>query len=423
MRARKFLLKFISLALLLFAVVSGQVHSSAQEPTGAMLAVVGNDGNISIYDANGKNPFPLTTDAARGEQLYSWPTWSNDGRLAFFGVNQSASLDVLVADQVKPGASYASAYSSTDEVFTYAYWSPADCLTGHCRDLALLFTPAEQNSGLALRLIRDNNGAFTNKEVGRSAPFYYSFSPDASQMLWYQSGRQLSIYDVQSNQIVKTLDDIPGQFQAPMWSPIDDRLLIGTVGDDAETTNLVVAQATKRQVLLRNLEAPVSFAWSPDATKVASVAAFDKLVVTDVAGKTVAEGTQSNVVAHFWSPQSDRVAYLVVVRSAPDMQARVRNNGHRAAEQATGGLVWYVLDVNTGKSTSLSTFLPTRDMVYLLNFFDQFARSHSLWSSDGKYLTYGATDSLGQSIVMLVDTRTGSTSRVGSGSIGIWSWR
>jgi len=274
-----------------------------------------------------------------------------------------------------------------------------------------------------LRLIRDNNGAFTNKEVGRSAPFYYSFSPDASQMLWYQSGRQLGIYDVQSNQIVKTLDDIPGQFQAPMWSPVDDRLLIGTVGDDAETTNLVVAQGAKRQVLLKNLEAPVSFAWSPDATKVASVAAFDKLVVTDSAGKTVAEGTQSNVVAHFWSPQSDRVAYLVVVRSEPDMQARVRNNGHRAAEQATGGLVWYVLDVNTGKSTSLSTFLPTRDMVYLLNFFDQFARSHSLWSPDGHYLTYGATDPLGQSVVMLIETRTGSTSRVGPGSIGIWSWR
>jgi len=117
------------------------------------------------------------------------------------------------------------------------------------------------------------------------------------------------------------------------------------------------------------------------------------------------------------------VAYLVVVRSEPDMQARVRNNGHRAAEQATGGLVWYVLDVTTGKSTSLSTFLPTRDMVYLLNFFDQFARSHSLWSPDGRYLTYGATDALGQSVVMLVDTHTGSTTKVAPGSIGVWSWR
>src|SRR5258706_15658817 len=118
-----------------------------------------------------------------------------------------------------------------------------------------------------------------------------------------------------------------------MWSPVDSKLLIGTVGDTSESTNLVIAQGTKRQVLLKNLDGPVSFAWSPDATKVASVAAFDKLVVTDVAtGKTLAEGNQSNVVAHFWSPQSDRVAYLVVVRSEPDMQARERNNGQRAAE-------------------------------------------------------------------------------------------
>jgi Tol biopolymer transport system component len=177
-------------------------------------------------------------------------------------------------------------------------------------------------------------------------------------------------------------------------------------------------------VLLKNLEAPVSFAWSPDGTKVASVSAFDNVVVTDATtGKTVAEGDLSNVIAHFWSPQSDRVAYLVVARNEPDMQARVRNNGHRAAEQATGGLVWYTLDVNSGKIEQYAKFLPTRDMVYLLNFFDQFARSHSLWSPDGRYLSYGATDTLGNSVIMLVDTQTADTVRVGAGTIGIWSWR
>src|SRR5260221_13940555 len=109
MRARSLSLKCIPLAIILSVMMSGIAHSSAQETSGAMLAIVGNDGNISIYDANGKNPFPLTTDAVPGERLYHWPTWSNDGRLAFFGINASTrdpfSLGVFVADQVKIGAS------------------------------------------------------------------------------------------------------------------------------------------------------------------------------------------------------------------------------------------------------------------------------------------------------------------------------
>ena len=62
-------------------------------------------------------------------------------------------------------------------------------------------------------------------------------------------------------------------------------------------------------------------------------------------------------------------------------------------------------------------------MVYLLNFFDQFARSHSLWSPDGRYLSYGATDSTGKPGVYIVDTRkSASPVKVDQGTIGIWSW-
>ena len=82
-----------------------------------------------------------------------------------------------------------------------------------------------------------------------------------------------------------------------------------------------------------------------------------------------------------------------------------------------------MLDVKTGKSTALSIFFPSRDMIYYLNFFDQFARSHSLWSPDGHYLAFAGVDTLGKQSVMILDTRTPSDPiRVGSGSIGIWSW-
>ncbi len=402
----------------------------------AMLAIIGADGNVSVYDANGKNPIRVTTDAQAGQRVYQWPTWATDGRLAFFGASADPvdlySLRMFVTDPSAPNLSVTSAYSSADETFTYAYWSPGDCAAqsaatsaaGGCRELALLFTPADQ-SGLSVRLIRDEGDRFSNRIIGQSSPFYYSFAPDGTKMLWFQNGSQLEVYDVAADKVINNLSDTPGKFQAPMWSPIDDRLLFGTTSADPAQTDLVIAQGTDRRVLLRGLDGPISFAWSPDAALIASVAGYDKVQITDVkTGKSVASGTQGNVIAHFWSPQSDRVAYLVVNRDTAGSQARLRANGHTPAEQATGGLTWYVLDVKTGNDAPIVTFAPTRDMVYLLNFFDQFARSHSLWSPDGRYLTYGAVDLLGKQNVMIVDTQQISNPiKVGAGSVGIWSWQ
>lgn len=400
-------------------------NARAQGKT-AMLAVIEADGNLVVYDINGKNPIPITNDAVSSEKIYQWPTWSTDGRLAFFGANGSSadfySLRVFMLDTVKPGAVAQVAYSSADEVFTYPYWSPGDCGL-NCRELALLYTPPT-GAGLGLRMIRGDNGKFSSRVVGQAAPFYYSFSPDGKQMIWSRFGQQIELYNVQTDQ-VQRLDDIPGKFNSPMWSPLDDRLLFGVESADPDMTDVVIAQGDTRRVLLKDQETPISFAWSPDAKYVASLAAFDRVVVTDVAnGQKVASSSQSNVVAHFWSPTSDHIAYIVVNRTDPDPQARLRVNGKTPAEQATGGLSLYVMDIKTGNSSPIATFNPTREYVYLLNFFDQFARSHQLWSPDGVYISYGAMDSKGKPALYIADIRKPSTPiKVTSGVIGIWSWK
>src|SRR5260370_2493672 len=190
----RFHLRFLLLFVVLGALGLPQI-SRAQES--AMLAVIGTDGNLSVYDANGKNPFAITKDAKTDVLLYQWPTWSTDGRLAFFGsstdLKHPYSLGVFVVDKVQSGAAFKTAFTSPDDIFTYAYWSPADCQTGNCRDLALLFTPPTQDGNLALSIIRDTGGKFTTKEVGRAAPFYYSFSPDGKQMLWFRGGHDFRI--------------------------------------------------------------------------------------------------------------------------------------------------------------------------------------------------------------------------------------
>jgi TolB protein len=398
-----------------------------------MLAVVGADGNLSIFDANGQNPFPITTDSQSGVKLYQWPTWSTDGRMAFFGASADTKdpylLRVFVVDQVRAGVAFKTAYSSTTEVFTYAYWSPGDCLSGNCRDLALLFTPPGRNE-LALRLIRDNKGTFTDKEVEEGAPYYFSFSPDGKQMIWYRNTRQFDIYDVAADKIVNTLDDAPGKFNAPMWSPKanDNRILIGVSADQGEATDLVIvdSQGQSRKVIGTALANPMSFAWSPNAQYIAVVSNFNKINVYDAtSGKTLVNLPESNILAHFWSPTSDRIAYITVSPTQSSADDKIRSNGRLHYEQSDTTLKWHILDIKTGKSQVSASFVPTNDMGYLLTFFDQFARSHSLWSPDGRYLVYGATVS-DTPRVMMIDTQKGLASdpiKVADGAIGIWSWQ
>jgi hypothetical protein len=435
-QSRKLIPKRIALALLSVLCISlflTRAEVKAQESSKAMLAVVGADGNLSIFDANGQNPFPLTSDAQPGVKLYHWPTWSTDGRLAFFGANADTKdpylLRVFIANQVKPGAAFKTAYSSTTEVFTYAYWSPGDCLSGNCRDLALLFTPPARNE-LALRMIRDNKGTFTEKEVGNGAPYYFSFSPDDKQMIWHRNTRQFDIYDIASDNIVGTLNESPGKFNAPMWSPRanDNRILIGVSANQGEATDLVIvdSQGKSRKVLGVALSNPVSFAWSPDAQNVAVVSNFTKLTVYDAAsGKTLANVPANNILAHFWSPTSDQIAYITVSPTQSSADDKIRSNGRLHYEQSATTLKWHVLNIKTGNPQAGPNFIPTSDMGYLLTFFDQFARSHSLWSPDGRYLVYGATESDAPR-VMMIDTQKGISSDpiiVADGAIGIWSWR
>src|SRR5579864_3943294 len=251
-----------------------------------MLAVIGADSNVSVFDADGRNPIRVTTDAVPDQRIYQWPTWATDGRLAFFGSSSDPaerySLRVFVVEAITAQPVLKTAYTSLDEVFTYAYWSPADCpgKSGNCRDLTLLYTPPGQNK-FGLRLIHDVGGAFSDKLIGQAAPFYYSFSPDGAHMLWFQSGTDLSVYDMVTGD-ARRLSDIPGQFQAPMWSPVDDRLLFGVRNvADSDLADLVVARGMDRKVLAHGLDGPISFAWSPDGARVALVAGFDKVTVLD----------------------------------------------------------------------------------------------------------------------------------------------
>lgn len=410
---------------------AAQGDISLPELPGA-IAYVGDDFNI--YSLNGANRAitALTDDAGpRSDSLivYQWPSWSTDGRLAYFSLGLTRGGQVLETDvyiSVDGRTAGKRVYAGENQVFNYAYWAPQDCVDGPgCRDLAVLLSDSAAD-GLIVELVRDAEAGASSRTAGSGAPFYYSWSPDGLRMLWQRDQARLDIYDVSSNAVAETLEQAPGLFSAPAWSPVDDRLLIGARAGDGQTTDLLLLAGGEARLLASELSGPVAFAWSPDGNRVAFSAGQGALFVLDaVTAETVARSPVTGVLAFFWSPDSRKIGYVTLATPPGSFNANGATGPRQAAlMQNEVGLAWSLLDVQAGDNRRLTSFVPTRDMLYYLTYFDQFAQSHRLWSPDSRHLVYAEVTGDNQPVVTLLDVSGDDPVplSVAEGSIGVWSF-
>jgi TolB protein len=379
------------------------------------LAIVGRDGNLYRYEMAAGQLSPITSDGELGPRgrFYTWPTWSRDGQLAFFGAsavpNDAYDLGVFI---LGTDGQTRRALSVQGESFTYASWAPADCPAGNCRDLALLYSNAE---GLGMRLIRSGE-QITQQEVDSGGPFYWDWSPDASQMVWARFGRSFYIYDVAGAAVQTELPYEQGVAQsAADWSPVDGRLILAIA--DAGGTALLLVDGESEQVLVENLAVGAAFDWSPTGEQLAYLDwERGTLNLVEVASGRLLDTPSEGVLAFFWSPDGSKIAYVVLDEGGAKPGASLNRQGQAV------GLRWAVYDVAKARARFLSSFQPTQEMLYYLQFFDQFARSHSLWSPDSRYLAFGEVLG-GEEFVTVLDTDQSSTPPLSlEGAMGIFSW-
>jgi TolB protein len=395
------------------------------------IAYIGADLNVYTIARETNAIFQLTTDAGIERDsalIYQWPTWSTDGRLAYFQTfltrAGTATTSVFIApDAQTPGISR---YETAEKSFTYAYWSPQNCDTdSSCRELAVLMgTP----SGFNIDIVRDVPQSDSEvSTIGRGSPFYFSWSPDGERMLWHRNQARIEVHDRSEGQVISAVSEIPGAFAAPAWSPVDDRLLFGRDGTNPATTDLVIAMGDQTETLVSGLRGPVYFAWSPNGNQIAYVDRQGALVVIDaVSGERLARTSVNGVLAFFWSPDSRRIAYITLA-SAPGSFNAFEGKSELLKMLAQGqppGLTWSVIDISTEETRRYGVFVPTREMIYLLSFYDQFAQSHRVWSPNSTHLVYGEVTSDGQSFVSILDTTRAVSIplNIADGFIGIWSF-
>jgi len=390
------------------------------------IAVLGDDFNVYVVGSDFTTPAPLTRDASPIRH-YQFPTWSMDGRLAFF------CCDALFAPEITLETYVASAdltatkliYYAENEGYTYAQWSPANCSEGdHCRDLALLIT--RPTSSFRVDILRQNALGVTTHTVATGAPFYFSWRGDGRQMIWHRNNRLLSFFDVETDIIT---DDVTVAhfFQAPAWSQTDNRVAV-VVQDTPSSVALVLLEDGQQRVLKGGLpQGLMNFSWSPDghylAYRLITSNGITAVEVLDAeTGAVAASSVEPNAIAFFWSPDSTRLAYLTPDQSggASDIPSTMMIS----TQPQRYTFNWAILDIASNRSRVIATFVPTETMVYLLGYFDQFSQSHQLWSPDSRYLVYGEVADASIHRVSFVDTLTETPSPVSlmSGEIGIWSY-
>ena len=319
--------------------------------------------------------------------FYTWPTWSPDGRTivfsAVFGDSvENVRVELLEADLAEGTVSSLHSGATgfvgllAEDVVHYPIWSP---------DGSHLAFIAGREDGLAL-LLDDRGDDASPREILGDGPLWLSWSFDSRYLLAHRAQDNILI-DVGSGGTVDgymmtRVDSLAERYRVSAWSPIDTHFAY--VERDGGGDHVIII-ATPEGARTRVDRAPVihsALSWSPDGRHLAvhgtsgittylgqQVILGEGFRLYDADGSSADLGVGDLMIAMFWSPEGSRIAYV----TAPD---------------ARGTLSWRLYDVATNESKLLAEFIPSGPQLVLFSFFDQYALSHSPWTSDGRRLVF-----------------------------------
>jgi TolB protein len=323
------------------------------------LLVINTAGNVMLADVGNDIRMPIGAPlAANQRSRVSTAVWSAQGRWTAWSVD---STDLDGVREVRMHDEESDRASVLVQSVSAFYLCPSPC----GRWLSHLSL-----GPLGLELAVSNVTTGEIHIVERGQPLFWSWSPDATQLAVHVENRVL-ISD-SAGRSTRVLTDDAGPFVTPWWLPggsvvyaVGDRIV--AAGPDDAVTTLVARGSSGR------------FSLDPEGQRLAYIASTGSdgtLVVLDLLSLAPTEVTSAPVVAFFWSPDGRRLAALT----------------------ATGdGLVqWLIVD---GSDTlRLPPFRPTRSWAgSVLSFFEQYAQSHNVWSSDATALVASAIDDEGHS--------------------------
>jgi Tol biopolymer transport system component len=371
------------------------------EQRSGLISFLGPDGNVRVINQAGGGNRALTSDAgSKGDTTtaYAATAWSPDGKqVAFARFTLSADTVTGAALFTAPSAGGAITqlfFSSELQPF-YINWS---------QDSRRVSVLSQVKGTEVLELgVATAGKAGDYVALDRGAPYYWNWLADSGSILAHANaqrggneGERLSLITLDP---APTKSDLPVEtalFQAPDTSP--DGKSIGYVMAAEDGFTLLVRRlddSTERTVATDKGVAYFSFA--PDGKHVAYLAALSTDPVPQGILKIVSLGSdalttrvaETPVLAFFWAPDGKKLAYIVP--DATDaLDPMFQKNGRQLDVKIVG------CDAATGKTWDIAVFPVTRGTLSILPFFDQYQRSATIWSPDGRYVVFTALSAKGE---------------------------
>lgn len=347
------------------------------------LAFIGLDRQVYVTDTSGSEPVALTAPLPRAggnwgvmsrpQETFSWPTWSPDdawiGAFAVEGSDEEAG-PVRVVTLSLDGVRQVEWAHIPNMAPIYLQWHPS----GEAISVLL-----QQGSELVLSLLRKERlGQIRPIEQG--VPLFFNWTPDGSRVLIHvgskdDPGGRLVLRDPLGDGEDVLFDRAPGSFCAPVFpasravvalrQPEGGSDVVASASDGTDARSLLT-----RKGLLAVVPAPNGAPWvAVSCAPRGEGTPYKGIELVQIETGEVRALSAAECLAFFWSPVGDWILYAVV-----DADANC--------------LFWHKVDVATGEQVPLGSFWPTRDILFYLHFFDQYAQSHPIISPDGRWVAF-----------------------------------
>lgn len=417
----------VVLVLAFAAYLAWQLTRPTLPAVGARIAVIDPRGQLVTMERNGGSATAFEVPGV----TFQFPAWSPDGtRIAAVGIEGDEG-SVYVLSATEPTAEVEAIYTSDEQRPFYLSWSP---------DATHVTFLTNQADGIGLR-IAPADGSAPATLIRRGAPLYWDWVDPARLLVHTGSGGPdafLGEVDLEGT----TLDapsDRPGYFRAPAVSVAGShRAWIGPGNDGGQAIVVEARDGSGRNEVPVEGSAAISF--DPTGTALAFIAS-DRAVVdppplpigplrtVDSGSGAVRTLIDGPVMAFFWSPDGRTLAAIEFID--PDdvgpgeaqVGGRLAATDAAAAAEPSGLAVRLVfVDVATGERRSDREVRVTDLFAFqVLPFFDQYARSHRLWSPDGAAVVLPIADPGEPDRLVVLDADGGDAVPLADGSIGFWS--